>query len=134
MASKYLIAETQLAIAHSYQPFVAWRTESEHRENCSASAFAVTLDDAQRFIVTRVSLCRPNGFRRRPSLQYSIIPLTFEIVKHLIELLLFSEKWKESISSHMHTALVANIKNKLHHLLLFWQRHNFHQGWLSEIF
>ena len=128
MASKYLIGETQLAIAHSYQPFIAWRTESERRENCSASAFAVTLDDAQRFIVTRVSLCRPNGFGRQQSLRYSIVPLTFEIVKHLIE------KWKESISSHLHTALVANIKNKLHHLLLFWQRHDFHQGWLSEIF
>ena len=134
MASKYLIGETQLAIAHSYQPFIAWRTESERRENCSASAsaFAVTLDDAQRFIVTRVSLCRPNGFGRQRSLR--IVPLTFEIVKHLIELLLFSEKWKESISSRLHTALVANIKNKLHHLLLFWQRHNFHLGWLSEIF
>ena len=127
MKEIHSVGEMQLAKAHS-QPFIVWRNNSKRDY-----VFAVTLDEAQRFVVARVFL-NESIESRHPSSLVSIVPLTFEVVLNLIQLLLFSERWRESISSHKHTKLVDSIKQKLHHLLLFWQRHNFHQGWLSEIF
>ena len=60
------------------------------------------------------------------------VGLTFDIVKDLVQLLLYSDNWKTRISPK-HTELAYGVKQKLEKLMTFWERNGYHDGWLSEI-
>ena len=60
------------------------------------------------------------------------VGLTFDIVKDLVQLLLYSDDWRTRLSSE-HTELAYGVKQKLERLITFWERNGYHRGMLSEI-
>ena len=109
-----------LPVTKESRPYIVWHAMDRN------VIFGATLIDNKMVIATIIWDVEKYICKARR------VGLTFEIVKDLVQLLLFSDNWRKKISPK-HTDLAHGLKQKLENLITFWEKNGYHDGWLSEI-
>ncbi len=105
----------------SESPYILWYTRDRD------TVLAATLQH------NKLAIAALRWDRARCACDTRRVKLTFDIVKDLVELLLFSDEWRSKLTSRKHTELADSIIRKLNQLILYWKRNDYDRGWLSEL-
>lgn len=109
-----------LPVPKEARPYIVWHAIDRN------AIFGVSIVDNKMVIATIIWDIEKYVCKARR------VGLTFEIVRDLVQLLLFSDNWRSKVSSK-HTDLAHGIRQKLENLIAFWEKNGYHDGWLSEI-